>query len=312
VKSTFSMKTISIAGRVKVLMVFQAAVISFLLLAGSVAFATESGGGSYPNGAEDFMSGAIPPPGFYFLNYMSYYYADKFKDGNGNSAVPDFHLKAAAEVLRVVYTTKHQLFGGYWSMQAIVPLVNLDVKVPVGHESRTGLGDIDVSPFLLSWHSKNWHFATGFEVILPVGNYDKTHIANIGRNYWTFEPEAAFTYISDSGIEISSKFIYDINTKNTDTDYRSGQEFHFDYTLGYHIKNWSLGAGGYYYKQITDDKQYGAKVGNDGNRGQVFAIGPQIKYDYKNMSFLLKYQKEMAVENKPDGSKAWFKFVYAF
>ncbi|MGE5239904.1 MAG: transporter, partial [Chloroflexota bacterium] len=115
----------------------------------------------------------------------------------------------------------------------------------------------------------------------------------------------------DSGVEVSGKFMYDFNTENNDTDYQSGQEFHFDYTVGYHIKNWSLGVGGYYYKQTTNDELNDEKF-LDGFKGQVFAIGPEVKYDYKNMSFTLKYQKEMAVENKPEGDKFWFKFMYVF
>lgn len=35
------------------------------------ALATEGGGGAYPNGAEDFMAGALPPPGTYFKNGSS-------------------------------------------------------------------------------------------------------------------------------------------------------------------------------------------------------------------------------------------------
>ena len=34
--------------------------------------ATEFGGGAYPNGAECFMAGAVPPPGTYFLNYVTH------------------------------------------------------------------------------------------------------------------------------------------------------------------------------------------------------------------------------------------------
>jgi hypothetical protein len=64
------------------------------------------------------------------------------------------------------------------------------------------------------------------------GGYDKNDLANIGRNYWTFESAVAFTYLSDGGFEISNIFLYDINTENNDTHYKSGQEFHFDYTVG--------------------------------------------------------------------------------
>jgi len=275
-------------------------------------YATEGGGGAYPNGAEDFMSGAVPPPGTYFLNYLTYYSANKFRDGNGESIVPNFDLKVTANVFRFLHVTKTQILGGYWGFHVFVPVVNVDVTLPVGSQSKTGIGDIIIDPFILSWHSKNWHFATGLDIYIPTGAFDKNRLANVGRNYWTFEPIFAFTYVSDNGFEVSSKFMYDFNTKNTDTNYRSGQEFHFDYTVAKKFDNISLGVGGYYYKQITDDKLNGQKVAPDGNKGQAFAIGPQLKYDYKNMSFILKYQKEMSVENRPDGDKFWFKFVYAF
>ncbi len=82
-------------------------------------------------------------------------------------------------------------------------------------------------------------------------------------------------------------------------------------TLGKRFDTLSVGIGGYYYKQVADDKQHGTTVG-DGNKGQAIGIGPQLKYDYKNMSFMLKYQTETNVKNRPDGEKFWLKFVYAF
>jgi len=107
--------------------------------------------------------------------------------------------------------------------------------------------------------------------------------------------------------------MYDFNTENDDTDYQSGQEFHEDYTLGYHInKQWAAGIGGYYYCQMTNDELDGEKVGTDGFEGRVFAVGPVVQYGYKNMNFILKWQPEIEARNKPEGDKFWFNFVYAF
>ncbi len=275
-------------------------------------FATEGGGGAYPNGAEDFMAGAVPPPGIYFLNYFTFYTADKFMDSSGKNAIPNFDLKVTANVFRFLYVSKTQIFGGNWGAHVLIPIVKVDVELPIGSQNKTGLGDIIVDPFILSWHFKNWHFVTGIDIYIPTGQFDKNRLANVGRNYWTFEPIFAFTYLSDSGFDVSCKFMYDFNTKNRDTNYRSGQEFHFDYTIGKRFDNFNIGVGGYFYKQLTDDKVNGQKVASDGNKGKAFAVGPQVKYDHKNMSFILKYQKEMEVKNKPEGDKFWFKFVYAF
>jgi hypothetical protein len=107
--------------------------------------------------------------------------------------------------------------------------------------------------------------------------------------------------------------MYDFNLENSDTDYKSGQEFHFDYTAGLHIdKSWTVGLGGYYYYQTTDDELDGTKVGTDGFKGRVIALGPVATYSYNNMSFTLKWQKEFDAENRPEGDNIWFKFMYAF
>jgi hypothetical protein len=263
------------------------------------------------------MVGALPPPGTYFINYLSWYSADSFRDDNGDKLFDDFDLDVVANTLRLVHVTDYKFLGANWAVHAFLPLVNVDVSRRIAppfdreSDSRFGLGDIIIDPFILGWHGKNWHLITGLDIYVPTGAYDKNDLANIGRNYWTFEPVVAFTYLSDGGFEVSAKLMYAFNTENNDTNYQSGQEFHMDYTLGYHTGPWSLGIGGYYYQQTTDD-ELNSRTFMDGFRGRAFAIGPQVKYDYQNMAFTLKYQAETNVENRPDGNSLWFKFLYAF
>jgi hypothetical protein len=56
-----------------------------VLLAGiaTPAFALESGGSVYPAGAENYLVGALPPPGTYYLNYDEYHCANRFNGKNG-------------------------------------------------------------------------------------------------------------------------------------------------------------------------------------------------------------------------------------
>ncbi len=292
--------------------------IGAALLAGPAgpALATEGGGGAYPNGTEDFMAGALPPPGTYFKNYLTYYTASKFKDNNGNDLIPDFKLKVAADVLRFIHVTDYKILGANWAVHAFIPLVYQDVKnppPPFKDDDRFGLGDIIVDPIILGWHSRNLHVTAGLDIYIPTGSYNKDRAANTGRNYWTFEPVLGVTYLSDGGFELSAKFMYDYNTENDDTKYQSGQEFHFDYLIGYHIdKQWTVGLNGYCYFQVTEDELNGNKVGSDGFEGRVFALGPAVQYGYKNMSFTAKWQPEFEARNKPEGNKFWFNFVYAF
>jgi len=280
-------------------------------LAAVNAGATEGGGGTYPNGAEGVMGGALPPPGLYYLNYLTLYTADHMNDKSGNKVPVDFHLNAMANVSRLVYMTDKQFLGANLGMYALVPLADVSVTVNGAGGTKSGLGDISFAPAVLAWHSKNWHAATAVEFTAPTGQYDKNRNANLGRNYWSIEPIVTGTLLTDNGIELSGKFMYDFNTENTATDYTSGQEFHFDYATAYHRGPWTMGATGYFYKQVSDDHG-GTAAANDGNRGQVFAVGPTLKYDYKNMSLEAKYQREMLVENRPEGDKYWLKLIWAF
>ena len=63
--------------------------------------AMAGGSQSYPNGAEAFMAGAVPPPGFYFLDYMYYYNADTMKDDNGDDIAAFDDVSVVANVFRV-------------------------------------------------------------------------------------------------------------------------------------------------------------------------------------------------------------------
>ena len=278
------------------------------------AGATELGGGAYPLGAEGIMAGAVPPPGLYFINYLTWYSADSFRDGNGDSVIPGFKLDAWVDVFRFLKVTDKKVLGGNWAMHAFIPVVNLDVTMPPGiSDGNFGIGDIIVDPFILSWHSPCWHFATGIDCYLPTGDFSATQLANIGRNYWTFEPILGITYLNPSGFEVSAKLMYDFNTKNSDMDYQSGQEFHIDYAVAQHLQNnWTLGLAGYCYWQMTDDEYAGVSVPPDGMKGKVFAAGPTVKYDRDRFSFIFTYTKEFGAENKPEGQKAWFKCIVPF
>lgn len=280
------------------------------------AIATENGGGAYPNGAEGFMTGLVPPPsGLYMIDYTLYYTADDFMDNSGDKIDAPFDLTLFGNIPRIINVTDKKLFNAQWVQHIFIPLLYLDVTTPGGSDDNVGLGDIIIDPFILAWHTKNLHWAVGVDTYVPVGAYNKNDIANLGRNYWTFEPVAAITYLSDNGYEASIKAMYDFNTRNNATDYRSGDEFHFDYTLAKRIKNYNIGIGGYYYQQITGDDgtvmtPAGAVDAGD-NKGRTIAVGPQLAYQHKGMSFILKYQHEFDTENKFEGDKIWFKFVTA-
>ncbi len=323
----------------KLFLLFAVLVIMFFGLFHSPAvFAGEGYGNHYPGGNEDFMAGALPPPGTsIFINYLVDYNATTLRGDNGSkqglgpfqSPKVGFTLNVLVNAFRYVKVTNIKLFGGDVVWHIIVPVgyqkVSLDASpvVDIGTQAKTGLGDIEPG-IGISWHhSKTFHSIAAFDVVVPTGAYDKNDLSNLGRNYWSFDPLWAFTYIGDKdspipGLEVSAKLMYWFNTINTATSYTSGQEFSADYLIGQHIGKWAFGINGHYLYQTTKDKQYGSTAydpftgAQTGVQGSFLSAGPAISYNIPHGCLTFKYQRDLYAENRPEGDKFWLKWVFAF
>lgn len=282
-----------------------------LLFAGlsSIARAGENGGGIYPNGAESFLTAAVPPPGYYVINYVNYYEAQRLVGAGGRDLAPNFRVDALADAVRFVHWGKERFLGAQVGQQIVLPYVVLDVSVAGAHQHKSGLGDITVDPVLLSFQNSRFHFVLSPEFNLPTGSYAKGDLANIGRNYVNFEPLVAFTYTGMNNFEADAKVMYDFNGTNSATNYKSGNELHVDYGVGYSRKGTWIGIGGYYYVQTTDDTQNGVKVGSDGFRGRVFAYGPDVHIALKKAVLAAKWEHEVGARYRPQGDKFWLKLI---
>ncbi|MDV7212607.1 SphA family protein [Azotobacter beijerinckii] len=275
----------------------------------SQALATEGGGSSYPMGAENYMTGAMPPPGLYTQVFVQHYHADRLRDDRGHRAVAHFDLTANVIAPRLIWVTEQNLFGGDLAFHVNVPLVDLKVEVNNHRQRRRGIGDIIFGPALGYHYTDRFHAIYAVDFFAPTGRYDRDDIANLGRNYWAVQPIAAFSYVDPAGLNADLKLMYDFNFRNPDTDYRSGQEAHADYSVGWAVADgWVLGMGGYIYHQTTKDDQTGQDV--DANKGRVFAIGPSIKYSNAAGWFVTaKWQQEQAVRNRAEGEAYWLKLT---
>jgi hypothetical protein len=274
-----------------------------------VVQATEGGGSSYPMGAENYMTGAMPPPGIYGQVFAESYRADRLLDNRGKQAIDDFHLSADVIAPRLIWVTEQKLLSGALAFHMNVPLIDLRVDVADEHQRKTGVGDIIFGPALGYHYSDKFHAIYAFDVFAPTGKYDRDDLANLGRNYWAIEPIAAFTYVDPSGLNGDLKVMYDFNARNPATDYRSGQELNADYSFGWGLGNgWVVGVGGYVYHQTTNDNQDGQEL--EDRKGRAVAVGPSIKYANQAGWFVTaKWQKENDVRNRPEGEAFWIKFT---
>ncbi len=299
------------------------------------------GGGSYPNGAEGFLVGAAPPPGFYAESYTFNYSADTMKDDTGKHIGAFDKVSVWAEVFRFIWISKHQILGGNYGQHLFLPFlnVNLDFKVPLGPKGKSHYSDFNLpyiiySPFVWTFHklAGKLHFVFSLvDVYIPTNNQEDKNMATISHNFWTFEPVFAVTYFPSKNWALSLKLMYDFNTKQDDAptvygvnvDRTPGQEFHFDYNISYAFtKTFRVGLGGYVYMQTTDD-DYDIKATipapvqkllkkDERHHTRKIAIGPGIWFNHKNIFMTLRIQPEVYVRNGTKGVASWLKIIYCF
>jgi hypothetical protein len=323
--------------RVGLLRRFKVALIVPVILLTLPLFAFAGGGQHYPNGAEAFLIGIAPPPGFYIKDYNFFYTANKLKDNSGNTLKLENsgqeldRLTVYGNIPRFIWITPLNILGGFYGMHLFVPVLYQDIKLdvltpggPLGlSDKRGGIGDLIYSPFIWTWHAKNGllHMITALDIYLPTGAYNPKRILNIGKNFWTFEPVFAITGFLPPLPDLSAsiKLMYDFNTPNDNymtadgfkTHLTPGQEFHFDYSVEYALtKSLRLGVTGYFYQQTTDDSTGFGDVKN--NQGRVFAIGPGVWYTYQKWFAEAHVAFETGARNRPEGITGLLTITHAF
>ncbi|AKJ99964.1 MULTISPECIES: SphA family protein [Pseudomonas] len=283
--------------------------------------ATENGAPTTAVGVYDFGAGMMPPATPYGTVGLrtAFYSANVQKDRHGKALDNNFSLDVLSIGLAYMRMTDYTVLGAKYGFGTVVPFFKMDasvrVQTPVGpldlEADPFRLADIQVLPVILQWTlSPNLFVNAQFQVQAPTGDYDKDRLISPGLNHWTFSPILNATYISDSGFEVSSSFEADINTRNEDTDYKNGVEYRHEFAVGQHVGPWTVGVGGYYYRQFTDDDAPGLE---SGNRARVMAVGPAVSYFKPGMPPVwLHVYKELDARNRAEGYTAALRISQSF
>lgn len=286
-----------------------AALTGFLALAATPAAATEGGVSQYQGGSSQFYGAGIPPfPGTYALSQANYYSANRSNDGNGNKLPIDFSLKTYSNTFRLLHVSDIKLAGADVWGQLVVPVVHGDLSVMGRDDTQTSIADA-IGTLGLAWHMDNHSLVFGLDVAAPTGRYKKENMLNIGTNHWSIQPVLGYKYFDPQGLDVSFVPRLVFNTKNTATDYTSGDELYVEYAVGWNFGPAKVGVVGYAYRQLTDDK--GRGVGSDGNRGKAFAIGPSLTYNFTpGLHVSGSWQRELVAEHRTQGDALWVNFGF--
>jgi hypothetical protein len=206
------------------------------------AIATEGGGSNYlPGFYGDFAMAILPDKGTYFSNFITAYQDKTGKTGTFYE-LPSF-----------VQVTDYKIFGGNYSF-AIYPGLTI-TKDHSESKSMTRVGKVDtyLLPLAINWNWERFSILIYEGIIAPTGYYQKEAF-NTGRNIWTFDHVLSLTWQFPADNEVSVTLGYMNNTRNQVTGYSSGDEIHFDYTVGhYFTSEFALGVTGTYYRQVSAD-----------------------------------------------------------
>lgn len=302
------------------------AAVSLIFSAFVPVAATEGGGNAYALGVETNFSGMMLPEGSHLLVYYQNYTASRARDNDGraNRRFADFGMHADVVALRLSHVWRGiQLAGASLESRVVLPLPSLDLDLaiarpePLAAIDRSGAtrgpGDLTVAPLLLGWHGERLHQMTGVEMILPTGHYNRERPVNVGRNAWQLAAVYGVTWLPGRW-EASARLRYALNGRNEATDYRSGNELSLEFSGGYRFApGWSAGINGYVYRQTSDDRQAGAAVNGDGNRGSVDALGPYLAWSpAPGIGLVAKLQVESGARNRAEGRRFWLQGRYAF
>lgn len=185
---------------------------------------------------------------------------------------------------------------------------NGGVESGTSEDSSTAIGDLFPS-FTLRWNDGVHNTMTYAMAGVPVGEYDKNDLANLGTNHWSFDLGGGYTYFNpDSGREFSATLGATYNFENSDTDYQNGIDMHLDWGASQFISEKThIGLVGYYFEQVTGDSGDGAQLGSFKSR--VGGIGPQIGHLFamgdKQAYVNLKGYWEFDAKHRPEGWNAW-------
>lgn len=200
--------------------------------------------------------------------------------------------------------------------------VNAQLASVSADENHTGsqfsLGDIELAP-IMRWSSDAHQVVFIPAILLGTGDFKAGRAYNPGAGkFSTFRPTLQYSYIGE-GWDFGIRGAFSISGRNTETQYRSGNTWNFDWAAMKFINDSTrIGLQGYVIYQATDDTvkstaEGGVSMYNSATgpitvgRGQAYAAGPAISWIKDSGVLLLegKILKEFGVENRPEGTAAW-------
>ncbi len=265
---------------------------------------------------EGLAAGALPPPGLYFINDS--YFAPSYLGYGPNfgqvdsKANPAVRLFAYVDVPILLWVPGCKFLGADYGVAIAQPFdyTNLRVGEPPGSVSagaQWGTFNTILIPFILSWHLPcDFRVKTAFAIGLDdgwthPGSSDTSGTAQSANGTYMFTPEVGISWLH-AGWNLSAEFFYTFQTKNSDTQYASGDQIAVDYTVTYTCGKWTFGAGVSEENQLYNDQLFGVTLPD--SKALAWTAGPIIGYNFGPCSLQFQYNFPIYTNNDVGGE--WF------
>ena len=130
---------------------------------------------------------------------------------------------------------------------------------------------------------------------LPIGKYNVNNFVNPGKNTYITIPNIALTYLTGpnlsfgDGTEISTRFFFDTNARNSISGYQGGNLIDLDYSISQRFGQFQAGVAGDYAQQLNGDHNTTyALVAPGGNIYSKIDLGPVIVWDNPQLATTFK------------------------
>ena len=148
---------------------------------------------------------------------------------------------------------------GYMALDARATAGPLFVQGDLG---GGGLGDI-VPKVQLGWTHGDFSHTLYILTVIPTGRYETGFNPIIGLHRPGIDTGWAFTWTDKTHkLQFNGAVGVMFNFENTDADYKTGNEFHFEWAVGRELlPGLVFGLVGYDYRQLTHNSGSGAHLG---------------------------------------------------
>jgi hypothetical protein len=189
----------------------------------------------------------------------------------------------------------------------------------------SGIGDTELSAVWIR-HTGPLKVAAGVSVFVPTGKFsiasDTALRANPGfGDFYTIRPGVAFTYNLnpsqahqdwDAGVTVAGRVAYGINTRNKDTDYKSGNFVYSEAGIVKVAGDVAFGFNLSATQQVTDDNKGAVKtlIG----RYKNYATGPFFAYKVPGQDMGINFQmnRNFSGRNAVDVTSYQLRLIKAF